>query len=480
VGYTEKVVVIGAGISGLTCAFRLKQRGWRPLVLEATVRAGGWIETVRRNGFLFEAGPQCPRFPESLWSLVRELHLENEFVPGDPKAKRYVLKRGRLHLAPFSPGGLITTGLVDIRSKFRVLAEVFGHSSPPAHEESLAEFVERKFGTEILDYLVDPFISTIFLGDSRKMGMHSAFPPLVEWERDQGSLVRGALRARKSKKSAPGAAALSTADPSNSNSGNLRVTDALPTLGSFKSGMATLTERLSAELKENIRYGQRIEFIEELRNENRAPKSGWTLYLQNDEQIAADCVVLAVPAYAAATLLERSAPPLAQLLKTIEYAPISVVSSAYDRSQVSHHLDGFGFMIPRREGLESICTFWNSSLFEGHAPNGRVVMTSFAGRDAGDGPLAKSEVECAQTVESENAKVLGISGSAVDRMVWRNARALPQYNVGHATRVKEIQTILPSLPDLYLAGNFLTGRSIDDCVRVASQVADELHSHFGK
>jgi protoporphyrinogen/coproporphyrinogen III oxidase len=209
VGYKEKIVVIDAGISGQACAFRLKQLGLRSLVLEATERPGGLIQTLRRNGFLFEAGPQCPRFPESVWKLVKDLNLESEFDLGDPKVKRYVLRNGRLHLAPFSPGGSLTTRLVNSQSKLRVLAEVFGHSSPPAHEESLAEFVRRKFGTEVLDYLVDPLISTVFFGDARKMGMESAFPALVEWERDQGSLVRGALRARKSKRSASKSAELS-------------------------------------------------------------------------------------------------------------------------------------------------------------------------------------------------------------------------------------------------------------------------------
>jgi oxygen-dependent protoporphyrinogen oxidase len=476
VGYTEKIVVIGAGISGLACAFRLKQFGLHPIVLEAAERAGGLIETIRRNGFLFEAGPQCPRFPESVGKLVRELNLEHEFVPGDPKAKRYVLRDGRLHLAPFSPGRLLTTRLVNSHSKLRVLAEVFGHSSPPAHEESLAEFVERKFGTEVLDYLVDPFISTIFFGDSRKMGMESAFPALVEWERSRGSLVRGALHVRNSRRSPTGSGALSAATHSNSSSGNLRVTDALPSLGSFKSGMGTLPEKLSEELKDNIRYGQRIGFIEPSRNQGSAPNGRWEIHLRNSEQITADSLVLAVPAYAAASLLEKNTPKLASLLKAIEYAPACVVSSAYERSKVSHDLDGFGFMVPRREGLQTICTFWNSSLFQMHAPEGRILMTSFAGRDVSSGLFTMPEEECAQTIEAENTRILGITGSPSDRMVWRSPRALPQYNVGHAKRVTEINDVLAALPNLYLAGNFLTGRSIGDCVQIASRIAQNLDS----
>jgi protoporphyrinogen/coproporphyrinogen III oxidase len=181
VGYTEKIVIIGAGISGLACAYRLTQLQIPSVVLEAGERAGGAIATVRRNGYLFEAGPQCPRFPASVWQLVRELNLESEFLAGDPKAKRYILRNGHLHPAPFSPQGLITTQLVGAATKFRILTEVFRTSHPPPQEESLAEFVQRKFGGEILDNLLDPIVSTVFLGDSYKMGMESAFPALVQW-----------------------------------------------------------------------------------------------------------------------------------------------------------------------------------------------------------------------------------------------------------------------------------------------------------
>jgi oxygen-dependent protoporphyrinogen oxidase len=148
-----------------------------------------------------------------------------------------------------------------------------------------------------------------------------------------------------------------------------------------------------------------------------------------------------------------------------------VVSSAYDRSKVANSLDGFGFMVPRREGLQTICTFWNSSLFPQRAPEDKVLLTSFA-------RSATSEEDCAQTVEAENAKTLGITGGPVDRMVWKEPRALPQYNVGHAERVTEIDGVLHTLPSLHVVGNFLRGRSIGDCVEVAIRVAEDLHSHL--
>jgi len=142
-GHIYKAIVIGAGITGLACAFRLRQLGIPALLLEASNQAGGLISSLRRNGFLFEAGPQGPRFPQPVWTLVRELKLENEFVPGDPKAKRYILRDGRLHLAPLSPMSLLSTNLLSMHSKYRLLSEALRHTRPPPTEESLAEFAPR-------------------------------------------------------------------------------------------------------------------------------------------------------------------------------------------------------------------------------------------------------------------------------------------------------------------------------------------------
>jgi oxygen-dependent protoporphyrinogen oxidase len=473
----RKVVVIGAGITGLACAFRLQQLGIPVLILEASTNAGGVISTVRRNGFVFDAGPQCPRFPKSVWRLIRELGLQEEFIAGDSRAKRYILRNGKLHRAPFSAGGLLTTSLVGLKSKYSLLSEVFRRSHPPAREESLAEFVDRKFGAEVLDYLVDPFISTIFSGDPRKMGMHSAFPALVEWERSRGSVVRGALSAYRSKRNrnAKAPAEGSSAKDSHPKRGDLHVTDALPSLGSFKQGMGTLVERLAEKLGADIRYGVNVKSVAR-QNDASQEKPGWRIRLSGGDEINADAIVVATPAYAAAPLLIESMPKLSALLAGIEHAPMDVVSCAFDQRQVRHPLDGFGFMIPRKEGLRTICTFWNSYLFPARARNGTVVITSFAAR-RGDGNLNEMPDDLlAQQVEAENAAVLGITGAPIDRMVWQYSRALPQYNVGHVQSVKEIREALSQLPGLSLAGNYLAGRSIGDCVDTAFQATDLLHS----
>jgi protoporphyrinogen/coproporphyrinogen III oxidase len=473
-GYREKVVVVGAGISGLACACALKQSGIFPLVIECSSRPGGVINTVRRNGFLFEMGPQCPRFPTSVWRLLSDLNLEGEFIAGDPKIKRYIFRNGRLYRAPFSPGGLLRTGLLSVYSKFRLLSEGFRSSHPPAMEETLAAFVQRKFGDEVLDNLVDPIVSTVFFGDAHKMGMESAFPRLVEWERNHHSVTRGALRSlqsRRRKQPIPDTFPARSTAKANRNS--LRVTDQLPSLGSFRSGMATLPEKLAEELKTEIRYGCSARFIAARQDETPNAKSHWQIGLASGEVIETEYLVLAVPAYAAGELLARSAPRLAHALQEIDYAPAFVLSCAYNRSAFQHDLDGFGFMVPQRESLNTICTFWNSSLFPRRAPEDQFVITTFARRDS-----TQSDAQVASKLREENAEILGIQCDPIDQEIWSESQALPQYNVGHARLLGEISGNLTTLPRLYLIGNYLNGRSLGDCVDTALQTAHQLDSQI--
>lgn len=469
--YKPRIIVVGAGITGLACAYHLQQFGLPVLVLEASNRAGGLISTISRNGFLFESGPQSPRFPDRLREMISELGLDSEFLPGDPHLSRYIVKGGHLYKAPFSPGSLLTTGLVGLKSKLRILSEPFRFSHPPDSEETVAGFIHRKFGPEILDYLVDPIVSTVFFGDARMMGMQSAFPALVRWERESGSLARGAFAGRKNKKEEK------SARNSNPSGSLFSVSANLPPLGSFRRGMGSLIESLSNRLGENIRFGARIESLLAATGNSKC-ESGWKVKLEGGEEIFAEHLMLSVPAYEAARLTEAAASTLSFLLAAIPYSPMVVVSSAYERNAVRHKLDGFGFMVPRREGLNTICSIWNSSLFEGRAPKGMQLLTSYARTDISGGLLAMPDDALARTVEAETEMILGVTGAPVERQIWKYPRALPQYNLGHADRVKAICGALGAFPNLHLAGNYLSGRSIGDCVEAGFRAADFMRSQF--
>jgi protoporphyrinogen/coproporphyrinogen III oxidase len=465
-GYKQSIVVVGAGLSGLACAFRLKKLRFAPLVLERTERAGGLIASIQKNGFLFESGPQCPRFPAAAWQMVRELELDDEFIAGPARPNRYIFRHGELVGVPFSPAGMIATRLVGIAAKLRILADFFGSSFPPAREETLAEFVQRKFGTEVLENLVDPIVATVFLSEPERMGMESALPALVEFERAHGSISRGAIRARRSQKAKD--LMVPNRGARNGRPTTLHVTDALPSLGSFRNGMEALPAKLAHELRESIRYRREIASIARGFGE----KSSWHIQLSSGEKIETDHLVLAIPAYEAASYLGGAHPQLASRLSAIEYAPACVIGLAYARSQVAHPLDGFGFTVPRKEGLNIICTFWNSSLFPQRASVGKVILTSFVRNS--EGGSSNSLRALTHRIEAENSGILGISGAPLDRMIWTEPRAMPQYSVGHAKRVSEIRSELASIPNLHLVGNYLSGRSIGDCIEIAEKVANEI------
>ena len=472
-GIDRQTVVIGAGLAGLACAYRLQQLGVSFELLEASDRVGGVIAAVQRNGFLFESGPQCPRFPRALRSLVREIGLEGEFVRANPRARRYVLKGGRLHPAPLSPWALLATRLVGFREKARFVAEPFGKARPPENEESLADCIRRKFGTETLDYLVDPFASAVFFADPEDMGMEGALPSLVRWEREHGSVFRGAIKSRNS--NGRQRTSRDSMTPADNQATSLRLSETLPPLGSFRSGFARVNEALAKELGASLRLNARVENVRAPRHANDA----WCVRLGDGEEIRAGSVVIAAPAYEAGCLVRLSVPPLSKMLEQIPYSPLAVVCSAYDRAQVRHSLKGFGFVVPKREGLRTISCTWNSSIFPGRAPEGKVLITTFARPlSSEDSFLENAPERTGGLVEEEVSRILGISGSPLDRMAWSFPRALPHFRIGHARRVSEIREFLRGLPGLHLAGNYFAGRSVGDCVEIGFESAEGSVRHI--
>jgi len=223
---TRQAIVVGAGISGLACALRLVELGVSVRMLEAADRPGGLISTVEQGGFLFEAGPQSFQFTPELRELIHSVGFESEVLEAPPQTPRYVLLHGKLRPAPMSPPAVLTTSLLSVGSKARIFGEAFSHSKPPAGDESFADFVRRKFGTEILEHLAGPFVSGVFAGDPEKLSLRSTFPTMAQWEEEYGSVLRGATKSRKS-----------------GNGERER-----PTLAGFKRGMGSFLGAIAAKL----------------------------------------------------------------------------------------------------------------------------------------------------------------------------------------------------------------------------------------
>lgn len=453
---SAQAVVIGAGISGLSCAYRLQQLGVPVTLLEASDRVGGLVGTVEKHGLLLESGPQSFQGTDSILALIRRLGIESELLTADPRAPRYILQRGQLREIPMSPVALLTSSLLGVGSRWKIASEPFRRSRPPEGDESIADFVRRKFGHEILEYLVAPFVSGVYAGDPEKLSLRAAFPSLDEWEREYGSILRGAMKSRppKGERSGP------------------------PPLCSFRHGVAALTQALGARLGEVLRTGARVVSIKQAGHAVGRNYEISLLRNGREETLRAGAVILATPAYTASRLLGAVSGTLAQTLSGIAYAPVAVVAAEYYAQQIGKPVSGFGFLIPRSEKRRTLGTVWNSSLFAGRAPAGRVAMTSFAGGATDPEIVARPEEEIASIVHDENARVLDISGPPVSWVVWRHEKALPQYSLGHSHVVKAIRDAERALPGLFFAANYLEGPSLGKCVDVGNQTADAVQEYL--
>jgi len=447
------VIVIGGGISGLACAYRLRRLGLPVTLLESKDRIGGLVGTVERDGFLFDTGPQSFQGTSILMDLIRELGLEDKLQTANPQAARFVLAHGKLREIPMSPKAFLTSSLVGVGTRWKVASEVLRHTKPPSEDESVASFVRRKFGHEILEYLVSPFVSGVYAGDPEKLSLRAAFPTLDEWERRYGSVVRGAIRSRPAESKGP------------------------PPLCSFRGGVGALTSRLAEKLSSGVLI---CSHVSSLRAPERAPDACYQLRINRagrEETAPARAVVFATPAHAASHLVGPLSSSLSHALSSIQYAPVAVIAAGYRHRQIGMPLDGFGFLAPRREQFHTLGTVWNSSLFPGRAPNGMVTLTSFAGGATDTEIVSRGEDEIAQIVERENARLLEISGPPVTTSVWRHLRALPQYNLGHGHLVETVRGSSREIPGLFFAGNYLDGPSLGKCVEQAFRTADEVQKY---
>lgn len=456
-----KVAVIGAGISGLACAYRLQQSGVDVALLEASDRPGGLMGSVEKDGVLFESGPQSFQGTETLLELIRELGIEGELQRADARAPRYVFLHGHLRKIPMSPQALLTSSLLKPGSRWKIASEAFKRSKPPSEEETVASFVRRKFGHEILEYLVAPFVSGVYAGDPEQLSLKAAFPSLDEWEREYGSVLRGAMKSRPAKGKGGGA----------------------PPLCSFRHGVATLPSALAGKLGERLQTGTSVLDIQ------RAARAGGPGAAAGSYQIRAqrqgqqqhasvNAVVIATPAYAAGALLASISAHVAQVLGGVPYAPVAVVAANYYRQQVSDSLEGFGFLVPRGQKVRTLGTVWNSSLFVGRAREGTVTMTSFIGGATDVDIVQHSEEEIARIVQDENAHILGITGPPIETAVWGYPRALPQYNLGHGHIVEAIRDAERDNPGLFFAGNYLEGPAIGKCVENGFHTAEAITKYL--
>lgn len=443
-----RVAVIGGGIGGLALAHRLLGRA-DVTVFEAAAHAGGHATTVREDGFLVEAGPAAfLDRPAGSRRLARELGLEGELMAANPAAeRRFILRAGHLRRVPDSPASLLATGALSPFGKLRLLLEPWVARRHDRREETVHEFARRRIGSEAAETLVDAAVAgSISAGDSRVLSLPAAFPLMAWMERKQGSLLR-AFAARRRGRQAP------------------------PRLVAFRDGMAQLVDGLARALGPRLHTGARVERIE---RETGTGGPAWRIILAGGEVHAADRVVLALPAHAAAPLVERFDPGLARLLAERPFSSVAVVALAFRAADLPRPLDGYGYVVTRGERMATLGVVFESSLFPGRAPEGFVLVRAILGGARHPAVATASETARIAFAHRDLARVLGVSAPPLRAWTFAWPDAIPQYVPGHRERVAAARQAAALHPGLSLCGTSYDGITLGAAVETGRAHAEAI------
>ncbi|MCA8997289.1 MAG: protoporphyrinogen oxidase [Planctomycetaceae bacterium] len=462
------IAVIGGGITGLASAHRLMElsqhdgRSVSIQLLEASGRLGGVFGTERIGEYLIERGADSfiTNKPGAI-QLCERLGLSEQIISTNEKYRRsLILHHGKPVptpagfnlLAPSQIWPMVTTPLLSWRGKLRVAKEYFLPANAPPGDESLADFVRRRFGQEALDRIVQPMVGGIYTSDPEKLSLRATLPRFPEMERDHGSVIRGLRR--------------SAANASESASGAR-----YGLFASLRDGMSTLLDALGKQIQKShqLELGQRVDSVHQLAD------GTWTIQLSDGTpRPGFAAVILALPTYRAASLLEPVSTELATSLNQIEYASSAIVVTGHSLADIEHPLDAFGLVIPHCEGRRILATSFLSRKLDGRAPMGKVILRTFVGGAMQPEEYEHSDGEVIETVLAELHSIFGVKGEPDFAVVARYPQGMPQYTIGHLDRVAEIQRLAKSFPTLALAGNGYRGVGLPDCIQSGETAAEKI------
>lgn len=447
------VVIVGAGISGLTAAYRVLAQApqYSVLLLESEAKAGGMIQSVKTDGFLVEAGPNMFQHTDNhIFSLCDSLRIKP--IPANPCAKnRFILHQESLHPVPATPWALICSGLLSPMAKLRLLLEPFQPSSNNPGDETVSQFTRRRFGEEVLDNLLGPFLSGIYASDPEILSVQSMLPSWVQHEKDFGSILKGVLQVKKQEATCFDAG-LAPAQ-----------------FYSFQDGIETLPKALLQALpQQSVRLKTAVQGI-------TTTDEHYILALSTGEMIKTRALVLATPAGGTAKLVELLHQGLAQRLQSVSYVPLTVAHVGFHQSTIRRALDGFGFLVSKSVRQSLLACIWMSSLFPCRSPENHVLLSCYlkSKKDTENGAIAESEHLHSAT--EYIAKALNSAGAKpIFHTMYHYSNAMPQYSIDHGHQVTLLQPNLRQLPGLFLVGSYLQGLSLDSCIREANNAGDEV------
>jgi protoporphyrinogen/coproporphyrinogen III oxidase len=497
----KRVVIVGGGITGLATALHLRDgaaersRELEVVVLEAADRPGGNIRTHRTEGYTIEAGPNgfLDNVPATL-DLVRRLGLEGQLQRADESAaRRYLFRNGRLHLLPAGALSFLRNPVLSLRGRLRVLGEPFARPRPAGADESVYDFAARRIGPEAASVLVDAMVSGVFAGNVHELSLRSAFPKMAQMEAEHGGLVKAMVARMGRRRAAKKEARARTERGEDVGELTRAGGPAGPggTLTSFAAGLDTLVDGLAAAAGDSLRLRSPVRGLRRTAEELVPPDAvggavrpattarPWTVELATGDEIQADAVVLAVPSPHAAPLLQPLDPVLGMTVAEIPTAGLAVVALGY-RAEDVPDVHGFGFLVPRGMGPRILGCLWDSSIFPGRAPEGRVLMRVMIGGAHDPSAVTQAEPALLDRVRRDLQTTMGLVAEPVLTRVFRWPLGIAQYRLGHQERLDRIHDRLREHPGLWVAGSSFYGISMNACFERAPSQAEEIVEFLGR
>lgn len=448
---SNSIAILGAGITGLSIAYALQKKGTDVTIYEKENRAGGVIQTHRDNGWLAEKGPNTMLVRDQrIWDLLDELELSNAIIKPDEEAKkRYVLRDGELHAMPMSFIDFIRTDLLSASAKFHLLKEPF-ISQPAKDDESIAGFIQRRLGGELLDYAVNPLVSGIYAGDPKQLSVKHTFSSLFEMEQEHGSITKGFIKKKKS----------SAADGA---------------LISFKEGLQQLPETLASKLGDSILLGSEVHKIKKTAADWIVEvKKGGSATENHHSVIISTLPTHQLPNVWSGTKARKSI----DQLTNIDYVPMSVLALGFKREQIQHPLDGFGMLIPEKEPFSMLGCLFSSSLFVRRAPKDHVLLTCFTGGARNPDVAAVPTEQLIKKAIPQLDALLGVNGQPVFHYHTFWEQAIPQYSVGYDRYLESMKQTETVNPGFFLVGNFRGGVSVPNCILNGFEMAEQVQQYL--
>ncbi|WP_055108721.1 protoporphyrinogen oxidase [Paenibacillus ihumii] len=463
---SRKVVIVGGGLTGLSAAFYIrkfyKEKGCKPAItiIEKDKSLGGKIETLHRDGFVIEKGPDSFLARKTaMVDLAKELELDHELVTTNPEAKKtYIVNRGRLHPmpsglvlgVPTEIGPFLRSGLVSWRGKLRALTDLVRAPRQSAEDESLGNFIERRLGAEVLSNMTEPLLAGIYAGDTYRLSLQSTFPQFGEMERKYGSLIKGMMTGKK---------------PVETHTGTKK-----SAFLTFRQGLQSLVHALVHDLND---VEQRLEAEVSAIERSGGDSAGYEVVLASGERIAADDVVVTTPAFAAAALLR----PLVDVseLDAINYVSVANVVLAFEREEVSGSFDGSGFLVPRKEGRNITACTWTGVKWLHTSPEDKMLLRCYVGRFGDEEKVSYPDEELIGLVRKDLRELMNITAEPLFAEITRLPKSMPQYPVNHLRQIAEFRSRLDrTLPGVYATGAAFEGVGLPDCIRQAKELAGQM------